>query len=143
MGGGAAPLELLTISGGPNVEPGRQSWNRAVTSTSQRWRGTQDGCTAGGKWWRTEAELSSLGKLPLVKDLVGKRTQLTAGSKSLQRAGSLNVSHQRVPKTDRHSISRVLLQRDTYSGPSTVISGIKHFNPPNHPMKRHSCCCCC
>ena len=39
------------------------------------------------------------GKLPLVKDLVGKRTQRTAGSKSLQRAGSVNVSHQRAPKT--------------------------------------------
>ena len=93
---GAAPLELLTISRGPNVEPGRQSWKRTIASTAQRWRGAQDGCMAGGRWWRTEAEVSGPGKLPLVKDLVGKCTQLAAGSKSLQTAGSLNVSHQGV-----------------------------------------------
>lgn len=70
--GGAAPLELLTISHGPNVEPDRQSWKRTVASTTQKWIGAQDRCTAGGWWWRTEAEISSPGKLPLVKDLVGK-----------------------------------------------------------------------
>ena len=70
--GGAAPLELLTISRGPNVEPDRQSWKRTVASITQRWTGAEDRCSAGGQWWRTEVEIYGPGKLPLVKDLVGK-----------------------------------------------------------------------
>lgn len=73
---------------------------------------------AEGGGGSSRVEISSPGKLPLVKDLVGKEPSGAAGSKSLQTAGSLNVSpegvkdrltqHQQSAPTKGHFWARLL-----------------------------------
>lgn len=117
--GGAAPLELLTISHGPNVEPDRQSWKRTVASTEvDRSPGQVHG-------WRVVVENRGRDIQPreasLVKDLVGKWTQRAAG---VQRKPTNSWEFECLPpevsKTDWHSISRVLY-KGTLLGQTLIL----------------------